>query len=75
MEDTGNAEQACERVTVALVPEAAAALRTLTGPGRTKTSAINRALVRDAFLEEQAAAGGTVLIRQRDGTTVEVRFL
>lgn len=70
-----DAAKACERITVALIPKASEALAAVTGPGRTKTDAVNRALQAYAFLEEQAAGGAAVLIRQRDGTVAEVMFL
>ena len=70
-----DAAKPCERVTVTLTPEASAALAALCGPGRTKTGAVNRALLRDAFLEEQIAGGAAVLIRHPDGGTAEVRFI
>jgi hypothetical protein len=69
-----NAET-CERITVALTAEAAAALTALCGRRRTKTGAVNRALEVCAYLEEQAAGGAALLIRQPDGTTELVRFL
>ena len=65
----------CERITVTLTPKASAALAAACGPGRGKTDVVNRALQAWAFLEEQAAAGCAVLIRQPDGTAAEVRFL
>ena len=70
-----DAAKACERITVTLIPKASAALAAVTGPARTKTDAVNRALQAYAFLEEQAAAGAVVLIRQPDGTVAEVMFL
>jgi hypothetical protein len=75
MEDTENAAQTCERVTVALTPKASEALAALCGPGQNKTDAVNRALVIYAILGEQIARGGAVLIRQPEGTLSEVRFL
>jgi len=75
MDDAQETAQDRERVTVALAPKAAAALAALCAGGLSKTDAVNRALQVHAFLEEQAADGGEVLIRQPDGTIREVRFL
>ena len=58
-----------------LTPAGAKALAAVTGPGRTKTGTVNRAVVVYAFLEEQIAGGAAVLIRHPDGGTAEVRFL
>jgi hypothetical protein len=67
--------QDCERITVTLIPKAAAALAAVSGTGRTRTDAVNRALQAYAFLEEQVAAGGEVLVRLPDGTVRQVMFL
>ena len=59
-----------------LHPQAADALAAVTGPGRTKTDAVNRALRVYAFLEEQTAGfARPVLIPQPGGGAAEVRFI
>jgi len=75
MNDAQDAAQDRERITVTLTPKAAAALGALCAGGLSKTDVVNHALQVHAFLEEQAAGGGELLIRQPDGTVREVRFL
>lgn len=64
------------RVTVALVPEAAAALAALRErTGLSGTHLVNRAVSLYAFTEQQLAAGREVLLRSPDGTTQLVQLL
>jgi len=63
------------RTTVVLIPRAQEALDgTAARMGLTKTDVMNRALQAYAFLEEQWAAGATILVRRGDSTE-ELRFL
>jgi len=65
-----------ERITVALTPEAAAALARLQArTGLSKTGLVNRGISLLELVDGQAAAGGRVLIQPPDGPAVEVRFL
>jgi hypothetical protein len=76
MGDAENTAQERERITVALVPRAAADLERLRERTRlSKTDLVNRAITLYEFASGQAAAGSAVLIRAADGTVSEVRFL
>ena len=76
MSDAREPAQDRERITVTLTPQGAESLAAVTGPGRTKTDAVNRALRVYAFLEEQTAGvARPVRIPQPDGTVSEVRFI
>jgi hypothetical protein len=70
-------EQPPERITVALIPKAAADLQHLQDRTKlSKTDVVNRAITLYEFIDEQMGAGRDLLIR--DGTTGEtqlVRFL
>lgn len=75
MTDARKTAQDCERVTVTLVPEAAAALAALQGRTRlSKTGLVNRAISLYEFIDAQMRDGGEVLIR-RDGETQLVHLL
>jgi hypothetical protein len=76
MGDVQETAQDCTRITVALVPKAAAGLARLRErTGLSKTGLVNRALQAYGFVEEQMAAGRQLLIRAPDGTVREVTFL
>jgi len=68
--------QVAERITVGLVPKAAASLRRLQErTSLSKTDITNRALALYDFIDAQAAAGAAVRIERPDGSTAEVMFL
>jgi hypothetical protein len=61
-----------ERVTVNLTPRSAAALELATEiTGDSKTDAINRAIQIYAYLEHITSKGGTVHIRESEGSDLE----
>jgi hypothetical protein len=68
--------QDCERITVTLVPKAAAGLACLQERTRlSKTDLVNRAISLYELIDGQTAAGSAVLIRKPDGTDQQVMFL
>ena len=67
---------AAERITIALIPPAAAALARLQErTSLSKTDIVNRGISLYEFIETETGTGARVLIERTDGTTVEVRFL
>jgi hypothetical protein len=65
-----------ERVNVALMKKAAAALEDLvTGSASTKTEAINRAIIAYAFFEGQLGNGQELILRDSDGNEQRVQLL
>jgi hypothetical protein len=61
-----------ERVTVNLTGRASRALEATTDiTGDTKTDTINRALQVYAYLEEVAARGGSIYVREAEGSELE----
>jgi hypothetical protein len=65
-----------ERITVVLLPKAAAGLARLLERTRlSKTDLVNRAISLYELIDGQTAGGSTVLIRKPDGTDQQVMFL
>jgi hypothetical protein len=65
-----------DRLTVSLIPKAAADLASLqarTGLG--KTDVVNRAVSLYEFVDAQLAAGHELLVRHEDGTVAMVKLL
>lgn len=77
MDDTKNAAQTCERVTVALIPKAAADLAVLKDrTGLSKTDLVNRGIALYEFIDARGREGKDVLIRDPGtGETQLVTFL
>jgi hypothetical protein len=77
MEDMKNAAQSCERITAALIPDAAADLAALRDrTGLTKTDLVNRAITLYEFTDAQLRDGRDLVLRdQATGETQLVRFL
>ena len=68
------ADRTAERITVALIPKAAADLQQLQDrTGYSKTDIANRAITLYEFIDEQIRAGRDVLIR--DNATKETQIL
>jgi len=65
-----------ERITVTLVPKAAASLASLRERTQlSKTDLVNRGISLYDFIDAEVAAGATVRIDRADGSGSEVRFL
>lgn len=77
MGDAGSAERACERVTVALIPDAAAALAALRDrTGLSRTGLVNRAVTLYGFTDAQLRAGRELIVRDpATGEAQVVRLL
>ena len=77
MEDMKNAAQPCERVTVALLPQAAADLAALRDrTGLSKTDITNRGISLYELVDSRQRAGCDLVLRDRQtGETQLVRFL
>ncbi len=64
------------KITVNLLPRAVAALEKVVDlVGGSKTDAINKALQIYLFLEQEQAAGKTILLAKADGTADVVKIL
>ena len=69
-------DTASGRITIALIPRAAAHLRALQdATGLSKTDIVNRAISLYEFTETAAAAGAEILIRSPGGEMRQVKFL
>ena len=77
MKDIKNTAQTCERVTVALIPQAAAGLAALRDrTSLSKTDLVNRAITLYEFTDAQLRDGRDLILRdQRTGETQLIRFL
>jgi hypothetical protein len=66
-----------ERITVSLIPKAAADLAVLVGrTGLSKTDAVNRAITLYEWVTAQMAAGNDFIVRdEKTGETQLIRFL
>ena len=73
----GGPPSTAERITVALIPRAAADLQELQErTGQSKTDIVNRAISLYAFIDAQLNAGNEVIVRdQVTGETQLIRFL
>jgi hypothetical protein len=70
------AATATDRITVALIPKAAADLEASRGrSGLSKTDVVNRALSLYEFITARIAAGDELVLRAVDGTAQLVRLL
>lgn len=66
-----------DRITVTLTPGVRSELNALTkSTGLSQTDIVNRAVSLYALIEKEAAAGGEILLRNRDtGQTASIRIL
>jgi hypothetical protein len=72
--ETARQQGTAERITVALIPDAADNLQQLvTSTGLSKTDVVNRAISLYCFIEAHRRAGDDLLIR--DGTTGETQLV
>lgn len=73
---TAPERQAAERITVALVPKAAADLEASRArSGLSKTDVVNRALSLHEFITGRIAAGDELVLRAGDGTAQLVHLI
>ena len=77
MNDAVTSSAEATRVTIALMPRAAAGLAALTGrTGQSKTDLVNRAITAYDFIDAQLSAGRDLLVRDREtGAEQIVKFL
>jgi len=69
-------QQIAERITVALIPDAADHLQQLvTSTGLSKTDVVNRAISLYRFIDAQLRTGHDLLIRDPSGQTQLVKLL
>lgn len=67
---------ATDRITVALIPRAAADLAALHDrTGLSKTDLVNRAITLYEFIDSEIAQGREILARSADGSVVTIRLL
>lgn len=69
-------QQIAERITVALIPDAAGHLQQLmTSTGLSKTDVVNRAISLYCFVDAQLRTGHDLLMRDASGQTQLVKLL